>query len=470
LFQTGVERAAVLPRARLVYPWSSVPALVRDEVVAGSPVLARIGIVAWALVLSTLVLFSPGHFRPATNAAFALFVAFGTLASLGLCLLATTSWTDRLARRHRSLLGGAAIPLLLGLSAIGLWQCSGVFTAMVSGTPYGNDGAVMDLYAAKQTLHHRDPYVKTSIVTALAAMDAPATTTTPLMSGQFRGIRAYPSEGAIAQVFYNDLRYKPRAIPPEFESKYNYPTGSFLFILPFVWAGLHDMRFLYIIAIIAMAAYLWRRMPPSLRPLVPLLILSNVPLVVLSRGGQPDPLYGFFLMIGLAEWRSKRLSPVAMGVAVATKQLAWFFLPFYAVLLWRRLGPGAALRRMGVIVAIFLATNVPFFIASPQAYLSSVLGPLTDPMFPLGIGAIALFVANVLPWTPKIAFTIAELASWLGSWAAFASSRLVTPAAMAVLGALPLFFAWRSLVNYFYLVPLLAIAMILVERQAPRST
>jgi hypothetical protein len=85
-------------------------------------------------------------------------------------------------------------------------------------------------------------------------------------------------------------------------------------------------------------------------------------------------------------------------------------------------------------------------------------------MFPLGVGVIALFVSGVIPMVPKIAFTAAELIAWAGGIYAFARSRWFAPGTALALSALPLFFAWRSLVNYFYVVPLLVLAVYLANR------
>jgi uncharacterized membrane protein len=230
------------------------------------------------------------------------------------------------------------------------------------------------------------------------------------------------------------------------------------------------MRFLYALAVVAMGVYLWYRMSPGLRWLVPLIILADVPLLILSRGGQPDPLYGLFLMLGLAEWGRSRTSPIFMGLAMATKQLAWFFLPFYLILVMRRFGVREALRRTGIMAAIYLVLNGIFIMKSPGAYVSSIMGPMSDPMFPMGVGLISLFVSGLVPMVPKIAFGVAELVAWGGSAYAFWRSRLLVPASVAALGALPLFFAWRSLVNYFYLIPVLALALALAApRQEPRG-
>lgn len=464
MIEPGNRVVATPARSRAALWVTGRALLLRDEIAVGSPDFARFGLVALALALQTAVLASPGHFRPAGDWYFAAFVAAGTFTSLGLCLLAAMPLRRMLHVHVRRALAISALVALPILGVMGGWHGVLGVRTMISGMPPSNDGAVMDIYAARQVLKGHNPYEKTSIVAALAALNAPSTTTTPLMDGQFRGARAYPSPGAVNQVFMTVLIHRPRTIPPEFESKYNYPAGSFLFILPFLWAGIHDMRFLYALAVALMGFYIWKRSPHALRPLVPLIVLGNVPLVILTAGDQPDPIYGLFVMLGYAEWSSPWISPLAMGVAAGTKQLAWFFLPFYAMLIVREFGWREAARRFGIIAAVFAAMNGPFILRSPSSYLWSIGGPIADPMFPLGIGIVALFVSNGLPVLPKFAFTLMELGSWaggiLGSWRFRVMS---TAAAGAVLGALPLFFAWRSLVNYFYLVPLLALAIVLAE-------
>jgi hypothetical protein len=441
-----------------------------NEVLVGSPLLACVGLIGLALTLQTVTLESPGHFRPAGFGVYAALISGETLASLAACFLATLPLRKLLPLRARQTLAAAALVFLAILSVVGVNQSVSGARAWLAGATYSNDGAVMDSYAARQVLDGRNPYRKQNIEIALAAMNASSTTTTPLMNGQFRDARAYPSPGAVQQVFLNVLLHRPRTIPPEFESKYNYPAGSFLFIVPLVWAGFHDMRFLFVLALLFMGAYLWVRMPRTLRPIVPLILLSNVPLVALTAGGQPDPIYALFLMLALAEWPSRWLSPVALGLAVSTKQLAWFFLPFYFVFIALRFGPREALRRCGLVGLIFVVTNGPFIVQAPGAYMAGITGPMADPMFPLGIGIMALFVSNVLPMLPKLAYSVTELIVWIGSIAAAARFRVVSLAGCAALAALPLFFAWRSLVNYFYLVPFLALAVVLADasRRSPQ--
>ena len=446
--------------------------MLRSEIAVGSPLLARFGLVAMAMVLQTLALSSPGHFRPAGNGVFALLVALETLLSVVAAFAATLPLKQLFSMRVRRVLGLCALFTMATFPVFGLWQVGNGVRAVALNIAYNNDGAVMDLYAAQQVVRDHNPYEAANIADALAAVNAPSTTTTPLMDGQFRGTTAYPSEGAVNQVFLNVLNHRSKRgvpLPAEFESKYNYPAGSFLFILPFVWAGVHDLRFLYALAVVAMGTYLWFRMPRSLRFCVPLMVLADIPLIQLTSGGQPDPLYGLFLMLALAEWSTPWVSPLAMGVAIGTKQLAWFFLPFYLVLIWREQGKREALRRCGVMAAVFLVMNGPFIARSPEAYLASIAGPMSDPMFPLGVGVIALFVSNVLPMLPKVVFSLLEAAAWIGGGIVFLRSSWLSAGSIAVLGVVPLFFAWRSLVNYFYLAPLLALAIYLAARHNVES-
>jgi hypothetical protein len=433
-----------------------------SEVALGSIDVGRLSLVGLGVLLQSLVMLSPGHFRPAPNIAFAVFVTGGTLLSLVLCGLAVTDISRFTTPRIRRVLAISVLMVLGAFSILGVQHAASGADAYAAGQPYTNDGAVMDEYAAMRTLGGHDPYVKTSLPQALAALDVPATTTTPLMRGQFRGLQTYPSPQDVQQVFMNVLRHRWQngvPIPAEFESKYNYPSGSFLLILPFVALGIHDMRFLYALFLVLMGAYVWYRVPRSLRVVVPLLVLADLPLIMLTSGGQPDTIYGCFLLLGLAEWRSIWKSSLAMGMAVGTKQIAWFFLPFYLILVVREYGIREGAKRIGVIVAMYLLLNGFFIAESPSAYLAGISGPMSDPMFPLGTGLIALFVAGFIPMAPKAFFAVTEMLAWAGGVAYFARTRLLIPATMGALAALPLFFAWRSLANYFYLAPLLTLAI-----------
>src|SRR5947209_3229892 len=64
--------------------WEKV-ALLRAEACLGSAEMTRASLAILAIAAQTLVLYSPGHFRPAGSGIFASIVTLGTLLSLALC-------------------------------------------------------------------------------------------------------------------------------------------------------------------------------------------------------------------------------------------------------------------------------------------------------------------------------------------------------------------------------------------------
>src|SRR5438067_1623240 len=133
--------------SRLTLRFPLALSVLRDEILAGSPALVRTGLIGLALALQTVVLSSPGHFRPATNDFFALLVSVGTLGSLALCFAATLPLKRLLGLRARQLLALATFIALPILAVIGINDTFVGIRAVANGTPYANDGAVMDLYA-----------------------------------------------------------------------------------------------------------------------------------------------------------------------------------------------------------------------------------------------------------------------------------------------------------------------------------
>jgi len=129
------------------------------------------------------------------------------------------------------------------------------------------------------------------------------------------------------------------------------------------------------------------------------------------------------------------------------------------VLVWRTDGLKEVARRLGIIAALFLLTNLPFFVASPSEWMSGVLGPLRDAMFPRGSGIVALSTGGpgALALAPKWLYTGLEFASLAGLLAYYWRICRSNPWIGLVLAPLALFFAWRSLYSYFLPLTLLAL-------------
>jgi uncharacterized membrane protein len=139
-----------------------------------------------------------------------------------------------------------------------------------------------------------------------------------------------------------------------------------------------------------------------------------------------------------------------LGLAIASKQTAWFFVPFYAIMIYWQYGFKEAILRVGAALSIGLAINLPFILWGPGDWLAGVMAPLLDPMFPMGTGLIALNTGHVLPYLPAQAYQILEYTAYGLSLIYYWFRCRRAPEAAMLLAVLFLFFAWRSLPSYFY--------------------
>jgi len=364
------------------------------------------------------------------------------------------------------------VAALLGLRTMG--------TAIVSGFQppvYPNDGTTLDHYAAQELLRGHNPYATGDIVAAMRSLRQKDTSrVTPLHQGAFasRAWSDYPSKAELQRVFATEPVGQPQRVL-EFESHISYPALAFLPLVPFVWAGLPSVVLFFVLCFFALAALLLWSAPPLARPWLALLILADVPLLNATVAGDLDVFYILLLFVG---WRLMQdlmqrplASTVALGLALAAKQLAWFFLPYYLITVWREYGWRAAAQRLAASAGIFLAINAPFIANNPRAWAAGVLAPELDPMFPQGTGFVRLALYGWLPLFPAWTYVALELAALIGCLVWYARTGWRRPELAFVLAVLPLFFAWRSLTTYFYFVVLPAFALLLARALArPEET
>jgi uncharacterized membrane protein len=250
----------------------------------------------------------------------------------------------------------------------------------------------------------------------------------------------------------------------EFETHVSYPALSFLPIVPFVWAGFPRVVVFYALCLFALIAILVASAPAEARPWIALLALASAPLLDATVAGSLDVQWILWMFIAW-RWSGRSiLSTVALGLAVASKQLAWFFLPYYAIYIWQRYDLRAVLARLGGSTAIFLAVNLPFLLNAPRAWLAGILAPQVEPMFPSGTGLIRLSLAGLLPLPPQSVYTALEVIALVASLVWYWRRGKDSPEMAFVLAVLPLFFAWRSLTTYFYYVGLPAVSLFLARR------
>jgi len=426
---------------------------------------ARLTLVALALALQNLLELPRDPVTYALGAILTgVLVVLTLAASLVLLLAAVGVKPPRWRWPYRRQVQIAALCLTLLVVPLGIFQSVRVVAASFSAPQYANDGTTLDHYAAQQLLDGHNPYATSDIVAAMRALHQDPANITPLRQGAFASTPPtdYPSKDELRAVFAQQPVGNPDAVSA-FESRVSYPALAFLPLVPFVWAGLPSVVLFFVLCLLALAILLVRSVPPDCRIWLALLVLADAPLINAAMVGDLDVFYILLLFIAWRWWRRPVVSTVAFGLALAAKQLAWFFAPFYLLLVWRRSGPRAAMRRLVGGVAIFAVINAPFVVNNPAAWVRGVLAPQLDPMFPLGNGLVRLSLAGVLPLAPAPVYLALEVlaiaACLLIYW------RLPRPGTGLgfVLAVTPLWFAWRSLTTYFYFVTLPALALALAE-------
>ncbi len=205
---------------------------------------------------------------------------------------------------------------------------------------YGyNDGTILSKQAVENLLHGKNPYANANIIQALIDFNGSYDRVTPLRVGKFYDVFPYPSQSQLTDLWYQAV-LTPSQIPPEIESRVCYPAGSFLLPAPFVFIGIGDIRIIYAIFLLAGLIYAAWVIPKKKRLLFIAVAFISLELWnSLFSGGEMGNLCFPFLMVAwLALNRNLWLSVICMGIAVATKQTAWFFVPFYLILLAKTYG------------------------------------------------------------------------------------------------------------------------------------
>jgi hypothetical protein len=312
---------------------------------------------------------------------------------------------------------------------------------------YSNDGTSLDTNAAMLLMQGHNPYTDSNIISVVRQFSIEPYWTTPLRVGQFANRLKYPSASEFRSVLDTDLK---AGYAPEFESKVSYPVLSFLTLVPFLLLNLTNVLAFYLICYLVLVAIAWKVARPELRPWILLLSLANVSMWSSVAGGNLDV---FTILLIVVAWLLRERgwwSALFLGLALASKQLSWFILPFYAMMVWRQYNFMEAARRLTIAGGVALAINIPFILWNPHAWLAGVMAPMLDPMFPMGVGLISLSSTPLLPTFPSIVYTVLELGAMLIALAYYWRLCKERPEAAMVLAVIPLFFAWRSLSSYFY--------------------
>lgn len=312
---------------------------------------------------------------------------------------------------------------------------------------FSNDGTSLDTNAAMLILQGRNPYTDSNMLDMVRRFNIQPNWTTPLREGQFANRLDYPTQSDSQTVLDTALKSNHA---PEFESKVSYPALSFLSLLPFALFKDYNVLPLYLLSYLLLIWIAYKAARPELRPWVLLLSMANVSMWTSTVGANLDILC--LLLIVLA-WllRDKRwISALFLGLAFATKQTSWFYMPFYAILVWQFYGFKDVFYRLSLAGLVALLINLPFMLWNFHAWLAGIMAPVADPMFPMGVGIIGLSITHLLPFLPQIVYTSLEGMAVLFVLGWYWRICKAYPEAAMLLAVLPLFFAWRSLPSYFY--------------------
>ena len=346
--------------------------------------------------------------------------------------------------------------LLTSFQTAGILVRGAAHSLTASSVSYGSDDLYYNHYNAMLVLRGENPYTGNRLRAESAYFHSLAYT--PLRRGRFADPRHYPTQAEMDAVFAAYLAH-PQRSPLEIDpaTMHSYPAGAFLVNVPIVWAGIPSVAFGQILLLLALLAAIIVTAPPRWRVLVALLLLATADGVREVAGADFEiwPL-GFVAFAWITRDR-RWVSALWLGAACAIKQTAWLAAPFYLVWVWRAHGRAEAVRRGAVAVGAFLVINLPWIVASPGAWLSSLLLPVSLPLLPDGSGIIGLSLTGVLPLAPSWVYSVLELAALAGGVVWYWRAWRRFPFAGLILPLVPLFVAWRSPERYFELLPLAAV-------------
>ena len=125
--------------------------------------------------------------------------------------------------------------------------------------------------------------------------------------------------------------------------------------------------------------------------------------------------------------------------------------------------PKWIIKLLFVVAGVFLVFNLPFIIVDPLLWFTSVMAPVIDNLFPMGVGIITLVTGGVLNIQSSLYFTIVELLVGIMAIIWYYHNCIRYPHTGLLLAVFPLFFAWRSLWPYFFYYDIIILAAILLD-------
>ena len=389
--------------------------------------------------------------------------------------------TDYLLRRYDKPLRTVSIAVLVVLLLVGIFEAGMGLTARFTDTGDNlaatnnqnpidaldrsfayNDAIALCHQAIDNALAGLNPYAAANIILAGLQFNIHFDRITPLQTGRFTNDFPYPAMAKLNAV-WDEAKDTPQVIPPEIESRLAYPAGCFLLPLPFFALGISDLRWVYLLLLLPVLVFVVLQARGNFKWWLAGGLLASLEVWNSIAAGETGVLVVPFLLLA---WvlirRNLWVAAFCLGLAVATKQIAWFFVPFFIILVMRTVGLKKAVLAVGVVGMVFLAVNIPYITMDVRLWFSSVLSPMGDQIFPLGVGLVSLVTGGYWHMDNPLLFGFMELFVGLVGliWYYFHCKR--APCTALVLAVLPIFFAWRSLWEYFFYIDIILLAMVII--------
>jgi len=392
-----------------------------------------------------------GLFQPTFNAwSDAVRVPSGAIVAVALAAgllwliwaMATASDESRLDRLEVWLLAVA----LLVLAA---W----IATQLNLYTGYGTDEAAFEQGAATLLLHGHDPY-GANLLPALANFSTPAKYATYTMSGSMVSTLGYPALPVLVVAPLVALTNGGQAVP------------------------LADVLVLMVAMVIV-----FKQLPRRWRSLAVILCVGLPILSGYAVAGVNAIMVMTLLLVAAYRWTSTgesgslvsgdRVRAIALGLALATNQLAWFAAPFLVagIYLVRHASLGVrgarrvTLSYLALAAGAFTAINLPFILWGPSAWLHGVTAPLTQHAIPYGQGLIDFTLFLRIGGGALDSYNYAAALLYLALLVVYVAEFRKLGRACFVLPVIALFVSGRSLAEYWMtLCAVLALSIITAEQ------
>lgn len=240
-----------------------------------------------------------------------------------------------------------------------------------------DDVAPDTVVGGQEVINGVDPYTSFNLLEAERKLGCPAYSVTPLRSGVFAALPAPPPAAQIERAAESAVHGHPTG---GLLVGFNYPAGTALLGV----IGARGLVLISPLALLLAGLVIVRRTEPSLRRMTILALGAQAGLLALIGSARVDAVAAALLIVAVSRRRGLAMG-IALGVACAIKQTAWFIAPALLVLALREGRLRDPRYQLGALLA-FAAVNLPFILSGPSAWIDGVLAPQTQPEFPLGFG------------------------------------------------------------------------------------